>query len=348
MTRLFQPLIPKRTQQGFTLIELMIAMLLGLVVSGAAVVIVISALSQLRSTRNFADIVDNGRVVLALMGQDISHAGFFGELSGQTLVVGSNLTLQATNPISDCEGAGLNNRSLPQAGAATTFRLLWGQTVASNKPMDCIASDAKIGSDLIQVKRLIGREDTTAAADASNNNRVFMLTNAASAILYNNATSGAPSGTLPANGQYYEYQNRVYYVAQVSRYGQADFPVLVRQSLQVVNGRETMVAEEIAEGVDDLRILYGVDTNGDFAVDHYVQANQVSDAEWDGVADTRLLSIQIALLMRAIDVDASFRSAGAQTYKYAGESQTLAADGIRRKVLMRTFSLRNYQLQGGL
>jgi len=340
------------TVSGFTMVELMIAMLLGLLVSGAAVVIVISALGQLRNSQDFSEIVDNGRVVLAMMGQDITHAGFMGELSGQPLVVGSNVTLQANNPITDCEGDGLNNTTLPQAGAAATFRLLWGETVTAAKPMSCIDNDARLNSDLIQIKRLIGREDTTATAttDAGGDRlkRVFMVTSAANSIIFNNTVAGAPAGVLPANPQYYEYQHQVYYIAETKRYGQTNFPILVRESLQTVGGNESMVRQELAEGVDDMRILYGIDDDGDAAVDRYVPADDVTDDEWDGANDSKIVAVQLALLMRAIDIDQAFRSAGAQSYSYAGKTQQISADGLRRKVLMRTFSLRNNQIPSGL
>ena len=44
----------------------------------------------------------------------------------------------------------------------------------------------------------------------------------------------------------------------------------------------TASAEEIAEGVEDMQILYGVDTNGDGLANQYVTANKVLTATAGG------------------------------------------------------------------
>lgn len=330
-----------QNQAGFTMVELMIAMVLGLLVSGAAVVIVVSALGQMRNSQDFAEVIDNGRVVLEMMGDDIVHAGFMGELSGQPLINGSNIIVEAGAPTSDCNGDGLNNGTFPNAAAVATFRLLWGETLDGSQPMDCIGSSVRAGSDLIQIKRLIGRTNTAASAATANPNRIFLVTNASSGILY--SSNGTPASALPTNPTYYEYQHRVYYISEVSRYGESDFPVLVRESLLVSGSSVQLQQEEIAEGIEDMRFLYGVDVDGDLGADRFVEADDVTDDEWDNAGDSRVVSVRIGLLMRAIEADAAFIDDGEMSYTYAGETAAFS-DGIRRKVLETTVSLKNYQI----
>ena len=333
--------IPAR-QLGFTLVELMISLVLGLIILLAASSILVSSLTQLNNTQSFSEILDNGRVAIAMMGKDIAHAGFVGELSGQSLIIGSNLTLQAGAVSADCSGDGLNNATFPSVGATATFRMLWGETLTGTSAMGCI-SDARPGTDVIQVKRLIGFEDTSAAI--INNNRVYMVANSTNGVIFNGNTG--LTGTAPNNSQYYEYQHRIYFVSNVSRYGASDFPVLVRETLTVSSGSETMLREEIAEGIEDLRILYGIDDDGNGSVDRYATASQVTDDEWDHVDFSRIVSVQVALLMRSIEADSSFIRAGTATYSYGGESMNSEADGIRRKVISSTIGIRNYQIANG-
>lgn len=333
----------KQQALGFTLVELMISLVLGLILLLAAASVLVSSLTQLKNTGSFSEIVDNGRVAMTMMGKDVSHAGFMAELSGQNLMVGTNLTVQAGAVSGDCIGAGLNNATFPVNAATATFRMLWGETVSGTTALGCL-SGVRSNTDLIQIKRLIGQDDTTAGL--VDDSRVYLVTNSTGGILFNGDTGLV--GAAPNNSQYYEYQHRIYYIENTSRYGESDFPVLVRETLKVVSGSETMVKEEVAEGVEDLRILYGIDDNGDGATDRYATAAQVVDDEWDQVDFARIISAQVSMLIRAIEPDASFKRAGSATYNYGGKRVTSEADGLRRKVLSSTFALRNYQIATGV
>ena len=332
----------QRNHAGFTLVELMISMVLGLILVMAAVSIVVSSLTQMDKTQAFSEILDNGRVAMAMMGRDVAQAGFLGEMSGQPLVAGANVTIESGAVSGDCDGDGANNSTFPTAGATATFRMFWGETVSGSNALNCI-TDARNGTDLIQIKRLVGREDRTNTVVESN--RVYAVMNSSNAVIFNgSSTIAAP---IPENGQYYEYQHRVYFVANVARYGESSFPVLVRETLALSSGTPVMTREEIAEGVEDLRILYGIDDNGDASVDRYATAEQVGNDDWDQVDFARILSAQVSMLMRAVDADRSFESAGGATYNYGEKTVNSTADGIRRKVISSTFSMRNQQIQNG-
>ena len=58
-------------------------------------------------------------------------------------------------------------------------------------------------------------------------------------------------------------------------------------------GNADRANEELAEGIEDMQITYGVDTNNDKAVDQYVTANAVAD--WATV-----LSVRISLLLASV------------------------------------------------
>ncbi|GGA70971.1 type IV minor pilin protein PilW [Neiella marina] len=329
-------------QLGFTLVELMIALVLGLLLVIAALSVLITSLTQLSNTQSFSEILDNGRVAIALLGKDVTHAGFMGQLSGQNLVLGSNLTLEAGAVSSECTGGGVNNATFPTVGINATFRMLWGANLTGANAMGCI-DDGRAGTDVIQIKRLIGQEDESNAIVTNGN--VYMAANSNTAVIFNGATGLVAAE--PTNAEYFEYQHRVYYVANVNRYGINDFPVLVRETLAVTSGSEVMIKEEIAEGVEDLHFLYGLDDDGDGAVDRYATAAQITDDEWDNVDFARVLSVQVAMLVRAIEADPALTQHGAATYNYGSRTVTSANDGIRRKVLSATVAIRNHQIANG-
>lgn len=69
--------IQRRPQMGLTLIELMIAMAIGLVIVIAATVIYLSTANSQRALERKSSSMENGSFVLQLLGRDIMNAGFY-------------------------------------------------------------------------------------------------------------------------------------------------------------------------------------------------------------------------------------------------------------------------------
>jgi type IV pilus assembly protein PilW len=88
--------------------------------------------------------------------------------------------------------------------------------------------------------------------------------------------------------------------------------------------------EELIEGVEDMQILYGVDTDNDQFPNQYMSADAVID--FDDV-----VSVRVMLLVRSID---DFVTEDPQTYTYNGVTTT-PADRRIRQVFSSTIALRN-------
>jgi prepilin-type N-terminal cleavage/methylation domain-containing protein len=65
-------------QRGFSLVELMIAMTISLVMTGALVAIFVNSSNTSREMAKANAMIDNGRFVIQLLEQDIQHAGYWG------------------------------------------------------------------------------------------------------------------------------------------------------------------------------------------------------------------------------------------------------------------------------
>ncbi len=82
-------IIGARPAQGFSLIELMTAITIGmLLLMGLASVFVNSSQSY-RELKKTSEQIENGRYAIELLGQDIRHAGFYGDLSKLPAAPGS-------------------------------------------------------------------------------------------------------------------------------------------------------------------------------------------------------------------------------------------------------------------
>ncbi|MBZ0071800.1 MAG: PilW family protein [Gammaproteobacteria bacterium] len=135
------------------------------------------------------------------------------------------------------------------------------------------------------------------------------------------------------NGHAVKLESFIYYVGK--RNDAPDSPPgLFRRPLGITGGNSAAAgaAEEVVEGVENMQILYGIDTNADRIVDSYVTADAVND--W-----RRVTSVRIALLMRATGRGDDI--SGAATHTLAGSNATATADGHLRQVVNTTIALRN-------
>ena len=69
---------PRRAQSGFTLVELMISMVLGLFIVLALLTLLINVNRNNSEMTKSNRTIENGRFALQLLEADVSHAGFWG------------------------------------------------------------------------------------------------------------------------------------------------------------------------------------------------------------------------------------------------------------------------------
>ncbi|MGH8499643.1 MAG: PilW family protein, partial [Methylococcales bacterium] len=100
----------------------------------------------------------------------------------------------------------------------------------------------------------------------------------------------------------------------------------------------TGTSEEMVEGVEDMQILYGEDTDNDNTANYYVDAGQV-------VAMQKVVSVKVSLLLRSLsNINVT---SGPVIYTYNGitynDSEVSAplVDRQLRKVFTSTVTLRN-------
>ena len=108
---------------------------------------------------------------------------------------------------------------------------------------------------------------------------------------------GSPVGTCPnGTSDTFGSGSRIFRLSAVTYYIRANTdgePALYRQALGTTSGSPSNTAEELIEGVQDMQLLYGIDTNADRAVDSYVTADTLTtSANW-----LTVLGIRVSLLM---------------------------------------------------
>lgn len=312
----------KNCQKGMSLVELMVSMLIGLFLTLGLFAMFSMSSSNVVTTSQFNQLQENGRIALALMERDITQLGFMGDITGTDFVLGTNMALR-DGIANDCIGAGVNNGTLPNTEPAH-FRRLWGYEAGkSAESLSCL-NGVNANTDVIQIKRLVGPPVTN-----PNGERYYMAATSSQAVLFK---GGNPPNPALENARFWEYQHHIYFIKN-----DGSVPVLRRKTLTKNNGMNN--EEQLVEGIENMRILYGFDNDGDDTADSFMPAENVTTLMWDNELFQRLVAVRVFLLVRAIDEDKSYTND--TTYTLGDKEIDGLNDHYRRKVVSTTMVLAN-------
>jgi len=322
----------KHIQAGFTLVELMIAMLLGLLLTGALLTMLSQARVSFQQDEFYARMLDESRYAMRELSRDVSMAGYIGDI-----MVPGVIALDASLAIDqDCERADGESFAFrltdSVSGVDTSIMAVDNITAATaTAAFGCLnASEIVPGTDIVAVKRLSGSVATALGAG--------------DVALRNNGTIGALfvepiDAPIPAPFEDRFYTPAIYFIRNYTSTAGDGNPALCRKVL--VGGVEAnMVTECIAEGIENLQAEYGIDTDGDGSVDRYL-ANP-TELELEGAVAARLF-----LLARTPDQDRSYTND--KTYSLSNADDFTPADSFRRRVYTTTVNIlnkRNRQITG--
>ena len=105
-----------RRENGFSLVELMVGMVLGLMLIAGAVSIYLATSQSYREVEQVAALSENARFAEQILGDSLRHAGFIGEVPANRVNVDPDLTDRA----GDCTTAGAEAYNLNRLGFAAT------------------------------------------------------------------------------------------------------------------------------------------------------------------------------------------------------------------------------------
>ena len=327
-----------QSETGFTLLELMITLSIGLVLFAGVLSVFVGMRTTTAETSTFGELQENGRFAISVLTDDLLKQDFWGDYSGR--LNRSNLTMVANPPaLNDCNGGGVNNATFPTANG--NFRTLWGQTLteASPNPLNCFSTPTgtrtKDGSDVIQLKRVIGNPVPTISLlnplPVVTNDNYYFMANTDKGGIY----AGGNAWPILDDFRTWIYQHHVYYVRE-EKIGSEYVPVLMQGRLANLNMNFTPVVD----GIEMIRFMYGVDTNADGVINVYISANGMSNALWDNAGGARVLAVKVYVLARSILPDRKYNNT--KTYQLGDLVFTPPAnDNYRRLLFSSTITLYN-------
>ena len=314
----------RRRERGFTLVELMVALVLFSVAVAGVLAVAVSMSSAFRDQR----------MVLATEGAAVSPMDYLTDSIRQASPgVASGL-------ITDCQRgttvalSTVNSSTAPDSldviyasgGAVTATQALWAGTAAT-----------------IPVANSTGIAVNDYVVVTDNNTGLFVKVTgvaAGSLTLASCAnTTNMPSGGYPSTSMVIRALHATFTIGTTN-----GIPSLLMAS----DSYNTATLEPLADGVEDMQIALGIDST--LPLDDVITevGSAANDDEWqgnvlgDGALTGNLRAVRVTMVARA----AKANSTGATPFvrpKAEDHAAGTVADQFRRRVLQATVEVRNYQ-----
>ena len=370
---------------GFTLVELMVAITIGLIILAVMSQVYVGSKRTYRSQEALSRLQENGRYAIDFLGRDIRMAGYMG-------CIGPGAAFNnIANPITGWTP--LNNTTSPptlegiigyeQAGIPGVFPVAIGDVKANTDVVEIqhfSATGAKV-----TVSSSSSPPPSTANVQIAGNplgfhvSEILVVSDCASADIFK-ATAVSSSGgkvTIPHstssntgnftskpyadNAEIMRIETSVYYVGSGKGVCPVDSLCRTRLGFYVAGGANWCVdpaapgatpglcVEQVAEGVEDMQILYGVNTTSspNHTADIFVNAAAINCTTVQ-ICWPNVVSARVNLLLRTVDTTVSPENIAAYPASliplFGGVATPLTTPRAYRRVYTETVTLRDRAL----
>ena len=318
--------LSKKHSRGLTLVELMISLVIGLFLIGGISSVYLAAKRSSAEVERMARMSQNSRLALQILSDALIHAGYTGELAVGNIIKDTNLgSIAGTDCIGKAAAYDINNY------------LVVATADGNGDALGCI-TDALPLTPVLMIKSVRPMKLLDSTSDGIIDypepiigKNTYIIANNNSGILFDGADK-PPSITIGGDipgGNAWLYQAQIYYIRDKG----IATPQLCRKVLAWNGKTMALVTEELVEDIENMRFLFGVDTNADGNVDKYSNAKAVTN--WNNIS-----SVEIYILVRSSSPD--FQYEDNKTYNLADLPPIVApADNFHRQVMQTTLSLPN-------
>jgi len=299
-------------QLGFSLVELMVAVAIGLMLVAALSTLFVNMSGTRSELDKSSRQIENGRYALQLLADEVRHAGYYGRMANAPTLPSTVTSLPdpCSTTLADVQASmGLPVQGYEGAASAAALdagKLACLDAAAGYKPNTAVlvvhrANTAVLGftagSFNIQVSGCAG--DTVS---------YVLDTVAANFTLHKNTAPGCTPINLANAADITPYDTRIFFVSNCSNTdctaaGADAVPTLKRID---VNPTGTSITP-LVEGIDNFQLDYGIDTSSDGVPDAYTNTTAhaavtpSSLTEWQNV-----MSLRIYVLARNTDLTVGY------------------------------------------
>ena len=309
-----------KQQQGFSLIEMMLAMLIGIMIMGGIMSVYSNTRDLQRTSEDQINLVTDARFALETIGYDLRHAGVFGGTNVTDLIAcrQGDASCPSALPAAtgDCESEWYIDISQSIFGGNNTVPTGYG-CILNHEP----------NTDVLVVRYADSNEVDTANLVPGT---AYVRSNyLAGQLFLGTAQPVIPDdeGTLTANHQLY---SRAYYISDFTNTPGDGQPALRRVDL--INGPQVQ-DQLILPGATNLQVQYGEDLDSDGSIDEFVNADAVTD--FNKVYAVRLwVMIKSERKEQGLDTNSG-------DINIAGTTVSRPNDGYRRLLVSSVIKMRN-------
>lgn len=355
-----------RYQFGFSLVELMVALTVGLLLLTGLSLIFVNSSEANRELQKTSQQIENGRYAIDILSQDLRLAGFYGHFHMLPAPVGSPDPCEIVSTAVLEDGLALPVQGYRAANLSTRADITG--TTCDDKGL-LTNANLRPGSDVLVIRRAHTNIVATTATPVVN--EVYIQSTGTEAKIRFGIASVL--GTNHADGNNYnlkyhngtsapvrKYHVHVYFVAPCSAGAGAGgvctgvapedtIPTLKRLELTSIGGATTMTLTPLVEGIEYLKIEYGVDDNpplpassatgliGDATVDSYA----ATPADWSTVIGAKVYVLARNTLATASHVDDKTYLLGTAPGVVGTTLVAAANDKFRRHVYTAAVRLMN-------
>lgn len=347
-------------QNGFTLVEILVALTLSVLLLAGTIQIFVSSKQAYRTQDALARLQESGRYATDLLATDIRKTGYTGCMAASQLnqpATGTGGVESILNPAASY-GWDPSQFIIGNDGSGGTW----------SPALDAAITGVKSGTDVITIRYMsangldlvspysdsgqlfidpasIGQfniGDVLMVTDCSKGT-LFQVTNVTLAggkvdVVHSSARTVSPGNASPTfniNRNYGEdaevsvFKTEAFFIKDNA----SGIPSLYRMQLINTGGTAAFTTDEMVEGIENMQILYGEDTDADGTANRYVPASSVTDMH-------NVVSVRISLLVQSIS---DFITTRPQPYTFPviGGTATTPTDKRLRHSFTTTISLRN-------
>lgn len=341
----------KFRQAGMSLVELMVAMAIGLFITGVVAAVFISSSRSFRDLQKSREQIENGRYAMSLLSDEIHHAGYYGQFVSLTA---------PTAAVDPCVWPTLDALFYPVQVYSTALN------AKVTPALSCLSAiEVATGSDILVVRRVSTLPLNS--TDVAVLNAPYLQADPTTVEIQLGAGGTVPIGTTKrADGTVAVIMNKtgtaaapisrllvyIYYVSPCSQptcgaSGGDGIPTVKRIELAAGGAAVTWSAPvPVASGIEYLQLELGVDTvptavatatgtRGDGAADGAFVATLPSGAGWNEV-----VSMRINLLSRTLDKVAGYDDSG-RTYDLGLAGTVSGVGAYKRQAFVSEVRLNN-------
>ena len=293
----------RTSQHGLSLIELMIAITIGLLMLSALAILFVNQSKTRTELDKSNRLIDNGRYALEVLSENLRLAGFYGERDLTPLAVISDPC--TTNLAEMRDALGLHVAGYDASGVGTTI---------VSPPCGLATADLKDGSDILVLRRA----DTTPipAASAVSGTHYIQLSNCkydlATSVIDTTATNFVlrqhdctSTSTLPA-ANVRRFFVQTYFISPNNVAGDG-IPTLKLKELDPA-GTGVFIITPLVEGIEYLQVDYGIDGDNDGVADSYATTCATA------VCWSNVVSVKLWVIARNIETTAGYTNTNTNTY----------------------------------